>query len=108
MSVVVPPFLSLPLISVMQATMGLAAEYGKDGIRVNALAPLLSGTQLFESFVGVPHNEENVKKFLGNVPLGRLTNPTDIANTALFLASDEGAFISGVNMQVDGGRSVGS
>src|ERR1700761_1930103 len=91
-----------------QATKGLAAEFGKDQIRVNALCPLLSGTGLFESFVGVPYNEENMKKFLFNVPLGRLTDPKDVANVAAFLASDEGKFVTGVNLEVDGGRAVGS
>lgn len=61
------------LLTCYQATKGLAAEYGKDGIRVNALCPLLSATPLFESFVGVPATEENIKKFLFNVPLGTLT-----------------------------------
>lgn len=49
------------------------------------MLPLLSGTGLFETFVGVPFTEENVKNFLGNVPLGRLTHPTDVAKAALFL-----------------------
>jgi NAD(P)-dependent dehydrogenase (short-subunit alcohol dehydrogenase family) len=49
-----------------------------------------------------------MKKFLFNVPLGRLTDPSDVANIAAFLASDEGAFVSGVNLEVDGGRSVGA
>jgi len=92
--------------AVTNATKGLAAEYGPDKIRVNSLAPLLSGTGLFESFVGVPDTPENRAKFVSNVPLGRLTDPMDVANTALFLASDEGAFITGVNMEIDGGRAV--
>ena len=79
----------------LQATKGLASEYGPDQIRINALLPLLSGTGLFESFVGVPYTPENVEKFVGQVPLGRLTDPTDVANAALFLASDEGKFITG-------------
>jgi NAD(P)-dependent dehydrogenase (short-subunit alcohol dehydrogenase family) len=73
---------------------------------VNAIAPLLSGTGLFESFVGVPDTVENRAKFVGIVPLGRLTDPMDVANAALFLASDEGAFVTGINMEVDGGRAV--
>ena len=92
----------------VQATKGLAAEFGKDQIRVNALCPLLSGTGLFESFVGVPFTEENVKNFLGNVPLGRLTDPSDVANMCAYLSSDEGKFITGVNLEVDGGRAVGA
>lgn len=60
---------------VTNVTKGLATEFGPDGIRVNALAPLLSGTGLFEQFVGVPHTPENVSKFVEAVPLGRLTDP---------------------------------
>ena len=89
-----------------QATKGLAAEFGPDNIRVNAIAPLLSGTGLFESFVGVPDTPENREKFVSNVPLGRLTEPMDIANAALYLAGDEGAFVTGINMEVDGGRAI--
>lgn len=77
-------------------------------IRVNALCPLLSATPLFESFVGVPPTEENINKFLGNVPLGRLTDPNDVAEFCLHLGSDAGSFISGTTIEVDGGRSVGS
>lgn len=94
--------------AVANATKGLAAEYGKHGIRVNALCPLLSATPLFESFVGVPPTEENVKKFLFNVPLGRLTDPNDVANMCLYLSSDEGKFVTGVNLEIDGGRAVGA
>ncbi|KAF2104334.1 oxidoreductase [Rhizodiscina lignyota] len=92
--------------AVSNATKGLAAEYGPDQIRVNAVCPLLSGTRLFEQFAGVPYTKENMKKFLSNVPLGRLTDPMDIANTVLFLASDEGKFITGANLEVDGGRGI--
>lgn len=60
----------------------------------------------FESFAGVPDTPENRQKFLGNVPLGRLTEVEDVANAALFLASDEGKFLTGVNLDVDGGRTI--
>ena len=49
-----------------------------------------------------------MKKYLFNVPLGRLTDPSDVANMAAFLASEEGKFITGTNIEVDGGRAVGS
>lgn len=65
-----------------------------------------ANTNRFETFVGVPPTEENFKKFLGNVPLGRLTNPTDVANYCLFLASDEAKFITGTCLEVDGGRGI--
>lgn len=68
--------------------------------------PLLSGTGLFETFVGVPDTPENRKKFVGNVPLGRLTEPKDVAYAALYFASDESTFITGTGLEVDGGRAV--
>ncbi|KAF6824313.1 short-chain dehydrogenase reductase family [Colletotrichum plurivorum] len=92
--------------AVSNATKGLAAEYGPHQIRVNSICPLLSGTGLFESFAGVPDTPENREKFLGNVPLGRLCESEDVANVCLFLASDEGKFVTGINMEVDGGRAV--
>ncbi|KAL9107137.1 MAG: hypothetical protein Q9227_007917 [Pyrenula ochraceoflavens] len=102
--------------AVHNATKGLAAEYGPHQIRVNSICPLLSGTGLFEVFTGVPNTQENRDKFLSNVPLGRLTDPLDVANAALYLASDEGKFVTeanlvvftlkGVNLEVDGGRAV--
>ena len=57
-------------------------------------------------FVGVPYTEESVKDFLFNVPLGRLTQPSDVANYCLFLASDEAKFITGTCLEVDGGRGI--
>ncbi|KAF2094649.1 short-chain dehydrogenase/reductase SDR [Rhizodiscina lignyota] len=92
--------------AVSNATQGLAVEYGPDNIRVNAICPALSGTGLFEQFSGKSNTEENLHKAAGNIPLGRLTNPMDVANTALFLASDEAQYITGVDLQVDGGRNV--
>ncbi|KAL2027944.1 hypothetical protein VTO58DRAFT_110632 [Aureobasidium pullulans] len=88
------------------ATMALAAEYGPDQIRVNAIAPLLSATGLFESFVGVKDTQENRDKFAASIPLGRLTDPVDVGNACVFLASDEGKFVTGTNFSVDGGRHI--
>lgn len=93
-------------MSRVQATKGLAAEYAPHKIRVNSICPLLSGTGLFEQFTGVQHTPENVQKFLSGVPMGRLAEPLDIANACLFLASDDSAFVTGVNLEVDGGRAV--
>ena len=89
-----------------QASRALAAEYGSKGIRVNAICPLISGTGLFEAFAGVPYTPDNIKNFVSQVPLGRLTDPLDVANTALFLASDEGKFITGSAIDVDGGKGI--
>ncbi|KAG0649087.1 Toluenesulfonate zinc-independent alcohol dehydrogenase [Hyphodiscus hymeniophilus] len=92
--------------AVANATRGLAAEYGANNIRVNSVCPLLSGTGLFSTFVGVPFTPENVQNFIGAVPLGRLTDPTDVANYCLFLASDEAKFITGTCLEIDGGKGI--
>lgn len=84
----------------------MAAELGPDNIRVNAVAPVMSPTGMFQLFSGVPDTPENQKKFLGNIPLGRLATPLDIAKACVYLASDDADFITGVEFPVDGGRSV--
>ncbi len=60
----------------------------------------------FEAFSGVPNTPENRAKFLSNVPLGRLCEASDVASACLFFASDESSFVTGVNLEVDGGRAV--
>ncbi|KAJ5146211.1 uncharacterized protein N7515_000775 [Penicillium bovifimosum] len=92
--------------AVTNATKGLAAEYGPHNIRVNSVAPLLSGTGLFSMFTGMEDTPENREKFIGNVPLGRLTEVEDIANICLYLASDEGRFMNGTETVVDGGKCI--
>ena len=84
----------------------MAAELGPDNIRVNAVAPVMAPTGMFELFSGVPDTPENHKKFLANIPLGRLATPLDIAKACVYLASDDADFITGVEFPVDGGRSV--
>lgn len=92
--------------AISNATKGLAAEFGPDQIRVNAIAPLLCGTGLFESFVGVPFTPENVERFVAQVPMGRLTETRDVADAAVFLCGPEGRFVTGVNLEVDGGKGI--
>ena len=84
----------------------MAAELGPDGIRVNVINPVIGETGLLEMFMGVPDTPENRKKFVATIPLGRMSKPMDIANAALFLASDEAAFVTGACLEVDGGRCV--
>ena len=84
----------------------MAAELGPDNIRVNAVAPVMSPTGMFTLFSGVPDTPENQKKFLANIPLGRLATPLDIAKACVYLASDDADFITGVEFPVDGGRSI--
>jgi 3-oxoacyl-[acyl-carrier protein] reductase len=84
----------------------MAAELGPDKIRVNVVNPVIGETGLLEMFMGMPDTPENRKKFIASIPMGRLSKPLDVANAALFLASDEAAFITGTCLEVDGGRCV--
>jgi 3-oxoacyl-[acyl-carrier protein] reductase len=86
-------------------TKAMAVELAPDKIRVNALCPVAGDTPLLASFMG-GDTPENRKKFIASIPLGRLSTPRDIANAALYLASDEAEFITGVALEVDGGRCV--
>ncbi|MDT8345186.1 MAG: glucose 1-dehydrogenase [Thermohalobaculum sp.] len=87
-------------------TRSMAAELAPDRIRVNAINPVIGDTGLTADFMGVPDTPENRARFLATIPLGRFSTPLDIANAALFLCSDEAAFVTGVAMEVDGGRCV--
>jgi 3-oxoacyl-[acyl-carrier protein] reductase len=84
----------------------MAVELGPDGIRVNAICPVMGETGLLEKFMGVPDTPENRARFVATIPLGRLCKAADVAAAALYLASDAAAFISGVELPVDGGRTV--
>lgn len=87
-------------------TRSLAVELAPDNIRVNCIAPVMGATGLLEQFMGMPDTPENRKKFISTIPLGRLSEAADIANAALYLGSDEANFITGVVLEVDGGRTV--
>ncbi len=87
-------------------TKSLAVELAPDKIRVNAICPVIGETGLLETFMGVPDTPENRKKFEATIPLGRFSTPADIAQAALYFAADEAAFITGVCMEVDGGRCI--
>lgn len=84
----------------------LAVELAPWKIRVNVICPVIGETGLLEAFMGVPDTPENRSKFLATIPLGRMSTPEDIANAALYLASDEANFITGVEFPVDGGRTI--
>ena len=85
----------------------LAAELGPDNIRVNCINPVFNpDTGLSAEFAGGPLDEERKAKFRASIPLGRFSTALDVANAALYLASDEAAFISGVCLEVDGARCV--
>jgi 3-oxoacyl-[acyl-carrier protein] reductase len=84
----------------------LAVELAPWRIRVNVLCPVMGETGLLEAFMGVPDTPENRARFIATIPLGRLSRADDVASAALYLASDEAEFITGVELPVDGGRTV--
>ena len=84
----------------------MAVELGPENIRVNAICPVMGVTGLFELFMGLPDTPENRAKFQSTIPLGRFSRAEDVAASAVFLASDAAAFITGVEFPVDGGRTI--
>ncbi|PQV52682.1 SDR family oxidoreductase [Paraburkholderia sp. BL21I4N1] len=92
--------------AVIIASKSLAVELGPDRIRVNCINPVIGETALLSEFMGVEDTPANRQRFLAGIPLGRFSTPQDIANAALYLASDEAEFITGVCLEVDGGRCV--
>ena len=87
------------------ASKSMATELAADKIRVCAIAPTIGDTALLSSFMGGDSDELRAK-FNASVPLGRMSTPQDVANAALFLASDEAGYLTGVVLEVDGGRSI--
>jgi 3-oxoacyl-[acyl-carrier protein] reductase len=87
-------------------SQSMAVELAPDNIRVNCICPVLGETGLLEAFMGVPDTPENRARFLATIPMGRLSKPDDIAQAALYLASVEAAFLTGVLLPVDGGRTI--
>ena len=87
------------------ATKTMAVELAPFGIRVNALCPVAGETPLLASFMGEDTPEIRTK-FLSTIPLGRFSTPEDLANAACYLCSDEASMITGVAMEVDGGRCI--
>ncbi|KXJ86371.1 3-oxoacyl-reductase [Microdochium bolleyi] len=90
----------------INATKTMAVEYGPKKIRFNAVSPVIGSTGMTHLFIGKENTEENRKAFESVIPLGRGSTPEDIANAVTYLASDEAGFITGVNIEVDGGRCV--
>ena len=90
---------------VITATRASAVELAPFGIRVNALNPVAGETPLLKSFMGQDTPEMRAK-FLSTIPIGRFSTPEDLGNAACFLCSDEASMITGVCMEVDGGRCI--
>jgi 3-oxoacyl-[acyl-carrier protein] reductase len=84
----------------------MAVELAPDKIRVNALCPVMGATALLEDFMGMPDTPENRARFLSTIPLGRLCEPRDMAAAAVFLATEAAEFLTGLEMPIDGGRTI--
>lgn len=87
------------------ATKAMAVELAPQGVRVNAICPVAGDTPLLPSFMGEDTPEMRAK-FLSTIPLGRFSTPEDMGNAACFLCSDEASMVTGVAMEVDGGRCI--
>ncbi|MCF6302867.1 MAG: SDR family oxidoreductase [Devosiaceae bacterium] len=87
------------------ATKSMAVELAPFGIRVNAINPVAGETPLLQSFMGEDTPEVRAR-FLSTIPLGRFSQPEDMGNAVFFLCSDEASMITGVAMEVDGGRCI--
>ena len=87
------------------ATKTMAVELAPNGIRVNAINPVAGDTPLLKSFMGEDTPEIRAK-FLSTIPIGRFSTPEDMGNAACFLCSDEASMVTGIAMEVDGGRCI--
>ncbi len=92
--------------AVNSLTQSLAIELAPDNIRVCAIAPVLGRTGLTEAFLGGPETPEVLDTFVSTIPQGRLCTGDDVASAAVFLASSEANFLTGVILPVDGGRCI--
>jgi 3-oxoacyl-[acyl-carrier protein] reductase len=92
--------------AVVALTKSMAAELAPDKIRVNAVNPAVSDTAMLLDVLGGEDTPEGRAKLILSIPMGRMATPKDVANAALYLASDEAEFITGVCMEVDGGRCI--
>lgn len=91
--------------AMMTATKAMAIELAGEKIRVNAINPVAGETGMLHLFMGDDTPEKRAQ-FISSIPLGRLSLPEDMANAALFLCSDEAEMITGLCMEVDGGRCI--
>lgn len=92
--------------AVVTMSKSMAVELAPNQVRVNALCPVFAHTPMAVEFMGGVDTQEIRDKFVASIPLGRENTPRDLANAALWLASDEASFITGVALEVDGGRCV--
>jgi 3-oxoacyl-[acyl-carrier protein] reductase len=90
---------------VITATRSMAIELAGSGVRVNALNPVAGETPLLKTFMGEDTPEIRAK-FLASIPIGRFSTPEDMGAAACFLCSDDASMITGVALEVDGGRCI--
>jgi NAD(P)-dependent dehydrogenase (short-subunit alcohol dehydrogenase family) len=93
--------------AVMLLTRNMAMDYARSGIRVNTICPGFIETPLFESVFGVAGFEQLRERIRDATQFGRFGKPVEVANAALFLASDEASFVTGHALMVDGGYTAG-
>ena len=89
----------------LRATRAMAIELAPFGIRVNCVCPVAGDTPMLPIFLG-SDTPENRARFIASIPLGRLSTPADVANAACYLCSDEAGLVTGVALEVDGGRCI--
>ena len=92
--------------AMINLTKGLALEFARSGVRINAVNPMIGETAMLGDFMGMEDTPANRERFLMRIPLGRFTRPADVASAVTFLASDEAAYLTGVCLDVDGGRNI--
>lgn len=89
--------------AITMLTKSIAVRYARDGVRINSLHPSTVRTDLVNKMLSDP---EKMRERIGEIPLGRLATVTDVVNAALYLASDESSFLTGVSLPVDGGLTA--
>ncbi|MFZ9440300.1 MAG: SDR family oxidoreductase [Hylemonella sp.] len=92
--------------AMINATKGLALEMAPHGVRVNAVNPMIGETPMMTDFMGMEDTPANRERFLQRIPLRRFTRPEDVAQAVAFLANDDSAYLTGVCLDVDGGRNI--
>lgn len=104
------PTYSAAKFAVVGFAKSLALRLAADNIRVNAICPGMTETGMLSTFMDRNHDPEtiarNTKAFVASTPLGRIARPEEIAHAALWLASDDASFVTGVALSVDGGLSA--